>query len=281
MASQVRRLTLEDIGAADSVLQAAYGFSESRRNTLEEMLALEPEGMFVAEDAGEFAGLVTNVDYGTLGYVGMLGVSPAAQGKGVGRALMDHCLKWFSERGVPTVLLDATAPGKPLYEKLGFEAQGEAQLWQYGGGSSKPNTALGVRLLKSEDIPLLSQWDAPIFGGERGEVLGHLARAHPKRSFVTSDEKGELTGFLIARERMLGPWCAASVEVAGRLLNAALALPFESPPIAIIPSENQVGTALLTERGFKLKRSCDHMRLGPSVLQQRHKVYGQTSFALG
>ena len=262
-------------------MQSAYGHTESRRNVLEDMLALEPEGVFVAEDVGDIIGLVANVDYRAFGYVGMLGVLPAAQGKGIGRVLMNHSLKWFSERGVPTVLLDATAPGKPLYEKLGFTAQGEAQLWQYESGSSLPNAAPGVRLLRPEDIPLLAQLDLPLFGGERGRVLGHFARAHPKRGLVALDKKGGLTGFLIARERVFGPWVAASVEAAEGLLETALALPLESPPKVIIPSENQAGIALLKEKGFRLQRTCDHMRLGSSIEQQRHKLYSQTSFALG
>ena len=51
-------------------------------------LAKDPEGCFVAEVDGRFAGHVFSRRWGAVGWTGTLGVLPAYQGLGVGRALL-------------------------------------------------------------------------------------------------------------------------------------------------------------------------------------------------
>jgi len=41
-------------------------------------------------------------------------------GKGIGKALMTHAIEYLDRRGARSIRLDATALGRPLYEKLGF-----------------------------------------------------------------------------------------------------------------------------------------------------------------
>jgi ribosomal protein S18 acetylase RimI-like enzyme len=54
----------------------------------------------------------------------MLAVSPAAQGQGVGEALVRHVIDRFRERGSPAIVLSTLTPTSPahrLYQRLGFE----------------------------------------------------------------------------------------------------------------------------------------------------------------
>jgi GNAT superfamily N-acetyltransferase len=76
----------------------------------------------VAERAGRFLGTVMAWRYGEdFATVGMVIVASDAQGQGVGRKLMEAMLDRLAGR---TVVLNATAAGLPLYEKLGFVETG-------------------------------------------------------------------------------------------------------------------------------------------------------------
>jgi GNAT superfamily N-acetyltransferase len=77
---------------------------------------------FVAQDDGEVIGTALYWKCGTdRGTLGLVIVSPEAQGRGIGRQLMELVLKALGNR---VTFLHATPAGKPLYERLGFEACG-------------------------------------------------------------------------------------------------------------------------------------------------------------
>lgn len=76
----------------------------------------------VAECAGHVVGTVMawrlGQDHAT---IGMVIVSPAMQGRGLGRQLMERMIAQLGER---TIMLNATDEGLPLYRKLGFVETG-------------------------------------------------------------------------------------------------------------------------------------------------------------
>jgi predicted N-acetyltransferase YhbS len=85
-------------------------------------LFLEAGEGIVAERAGRVLGTVMAWRYGEgFAAVGMVIVASDAQGQGVGRKLMEAMLDRLAGR---TVVLNATAAGLPLYEKLGFVETG-------------------------------------------------------------------------------------------------------------------------------------------------------------
>jgi ribosomal protein S18 acetylase RimI-like enzyme len=94
----VRPMTEADadrVRRADRVAFAPYrqthGQDPSLARTREVVLwnlAKDPEGCFVAEVDGRFAGHVFSRRWGAVGWTGALGVLPAYQGLGVGRALL-------------------------------------------------------------------------------------------------------------------------------------------------------------------------------------------------
>jgi ribosomal protein S18 acetylase RimI-like enzyme len=84
---------------------------------------------FVAEGAGGIEGVVcltTKQDYFTresLAYVEVLAVDPAAQGRGVARALMQAAEAWGRERGFARISLNVWVQNeraRGLYEHLGY-----------------------------------------------------------------------------------------------------------------------------------------------------------------
>lgn len=87
----------------------------------------QPDGVFVAEtEAGEVVGYVTTSlnPHSGIGVIPNLAVDPAHQGHGLGRALLEHALAFFRERGMAVAkieTLEQNPIGQHLYPSLGFQ----------------------------------------------------------------------------------------------------------------------------------------------------------------
>ena len=278
----VRELTVGDLEAADGIYRASYRSSESRGVELRRYLGLPSSCWLLALDRGEPVGMVGAVSYGSFGYLGLMGVRPEAQRRGIGRVLMGRILDWADGLGVPTVLLDATEEGAPLYAACGFVEMDRALLFRLGAAAASPGPPARAGTLGREALDSVVPFDAGVFGAERGVVLRALLAEFPGRALVCYDADGAVTGYLVAQARRLGPWVARGPAEAEALLQAALSLTYSSPPTVIVPEANATGRALLSRQGFTLVRSCRHMWRGraPSV-RRRDLIYGQESFAIG
>lgn len=113
------------IGAAhwlspDGVLEAIRGWIDS---------SIADGTVFVAEEDGNVVGFVSvkegrHFTGAPEAYVGELAVAEAAEGRGVGRALMTVVEDWARERDLPRVSLDtgaANTGARGFYAKLGYE----------------------------------------------------------------------------------------------------------------------------------------------------------------
>ena len=116
---------------------------EGDRRALEEWFAasLRPgsgaagsddEAMYIAELDGKPAGcayLVTLIDYFNQkphAHLSVLAVTEAAEGQGVGSALLDRCAEWAKERKSDRLTLSAlvtNARARSLYERRGFAGE--------------------------------------------------------------------------------------------------------------------------------------------------------------
>ena len=114
----LRPMTGPDIGTA-TVLSREQAWPHREEDWA--LLLKAGEGI-VAERAGRVLGTVMAWRYGKdFATVGMVIVSSDVQGQGVGRKLMEAMLDRLAGR---SVVLNATAAGLPLYEKLGFVETG-------------------------------------------------------------------------------------------------------------------------------------------------------------
>jgi hypothetical protein len=152
---------------------------------------------FVAEDASGVIGTALCWKYGAdRASLGMVIVSPARQGHGIGRKLMELVLE---ELGGRITFLHATPAGQPLYEKLGFRAAGTLDQHQ-GAAFQPPLVSLppGERLrpLGSSDTARLVELASQASGLDRSEVLPALLE---NADGIALDRDGELVGFALFR----------------------------------------------------------------------------------
>jgi GNAT superfamily N-acetyltransferase len=286
MSLTIRTMTSNDVAAADAVAVAAYDSPVSRGAELRRYLRLQQDGWFLALDEdGRAVGLGGVVNYGAFAYIGLVGVLPAAQRRGVGQAIMEHILLWLRAKAIAVALLDASPAGEPLYRRLGFVADDQSDVWQREQPLSplSPGRPLraSVTPVQPEDVPELVAFDRPRFGADRGNVLAALLAEFPGCACATRGASGQLTGFLFTQPNKLGPWVAATPAVAEQLLQYALTLPFAAGPTVLVPGANAAAAALLQQTGFVKRRSLQHMRLGGEHPCPRRQTYGLSSFALG
>ncbi|MDE1180881.1 GNAT family N-acetyltransferase [Paraburkholderia sp.] len=195
-------------------IDAAHGLSIAVRwphRAEDWRFALEAGAGFVAELDGVVIGTALFWAFGAdRASLGMVIVSPDYQGHGIGRKLMELLLEQTAGR---ITFLHATPAGKPLYEKLGFEAFGWTQQHQ-GTISPPPLAALpdGERLrpLSAEDLPRVIELASRASGLDRSAVLPALLEV---AQGIGLERDGELIGFSILRRfgrgHVIGPVVAA------------------------------------------------------------------------
>ncbi|HEX9358720.1 MAG TPA: mycothiol synthase [Streptosporangiaceae bacterium] len=99
----------------------------------------DPDGFFLAERDGKLAGFHWTKIHGSppaIGEVYVVGVDPAGQGGGLGRALTMTGLHYLRSRGLPEVMLyvdEDNTPAIRLYESLGFSHQGTDVMFRHPG----------------------------------------------------------------------------------------------------------------------------------------------------
>lgn len=151
--------------------------------------------------------------------IGLVIVDPTLQRSGIGRALMHGTLERIK---VPSVMLNATLPGEPLYRRLGFEGVGSIVQHQ-GTPPAAPSAALRpgerIRPLVRNDLTRVIQLDGAAGGGERAHVIGALFEIGD--GIVLEDAHG-MAGFAFTRRsghgHTIGPVIARDAEGAKALI---------------------------------------------------------------
>ncbi len=283
MITSISPLTENELDATDEVLKMAYNVSQSRKESLRRYLALQAEGAFVAKQQERVVGFCNIMNYGSFAYVGLMSVHPALQKQGIGHILMEHVLAWIDKSGCPTVLLDATPVGIPLYKYYGFVEDDQTLVLRQSHRVSLLGTLpKNVFPPREEDLSALTTFDEPAFGAKRAAALASYWADDPHRTLMTYDVRGNIAGYLIAQPHVIGPWVANTVEDAERLLAYALTLPFQGGLSVFVSARNETALRLLDRYGFSFERASSHMYRGKSVQRQRHTMlYGQASLGLG
>lgn len=176
---------------------------------------------YVAELDGEIVGTAMSWLYGDdAATLGMVIVSPKAQGMGIGRRLMDRVLADLDGR---TVMLNATDEGLPLYRKMSFEPIGPVFQHQ-GAAFAVPVAELipdeRVRPLGSKDMDTLHMLARRATGMDRDRLLDALV---PGAQGVVLTRSNEPVGFALFRRfgrgYVVGPTIAPDTGGAKALIS--------------------------------------------------------------
>ncbi len=277
----IRQLTDDDLGPADAMLRAAFGVEADFARRLARYLAIEPTGWLVdVDDDGAVRGTVGAVIHDALAYVGLMGVWPSLQGRGVGRGLLARLLDQLDDRGVRCAALDATEAGAPLYERLGFVDAGVSHELIAPARPAAATAAEAACALDAGDARALRDLDATCFGVRRDRLWDRLLDERRGHVRVHRDAAGAVDGYLCALPEALGPWGARSPTIARALLRRALDA--GAAPRALVPGDNLAALTLLADAGFARRRTLRHMRRGrlAAPLDWR-ALYGKGSYCLG
>lgn len=234
-------------------------------------------GRVVRGDGGRFLGVGLWWSFGAdAARLGLVIVAPEAQGRGIGRRLVETLLADAAGRSVTLI---ATTAGRPLYDRLGFVEIG-SNCQHQGEYSGHPHADPRVRPATADDRGAILALDADAFGVERHRVIDRLAAAG--RVFVAT-EAGSVTGYAIERESgrgsVVGPVVAASEADAAALFWAAARPGFTRVDR---PSHAMSFGRVLTGSGLPQASESAVMLRGDWVVSRGpHLVYGLASHALG
>ena len=273
---QPRKLTLADIPQS-LALSTLAGWNQAAADW-SLMLELEPQHCWGIEVDGVLAATTTLICYERrLAWIGMVLTHPEFRRRGFARQLVEHALLTAKDLRIPTVKLDATEQGQPLYESLGFRAEQPIERWSI----EKPKSAnwkeeIPIQGTKSLDRSMLDL-DGQVFGANRARALQALAKlsAHFQND----------AAYLLARagreKYYLGPCIAKNADAAQNMIQQAVAkFPNVSWFWDLFP-KNFEAVAIAQHLGFKKQRSLLRMVLGPDFPTRSGQIFAIAGFELG
>lgn len=267
MTFTLRRLLAEDLASADQ-LRADLGWNQTISDW-ERLLALSPEGCFVAAQNARIVGTCTTVTYGNaLAWIGMMMVHPASRGQGVGKALLQRAVDYLRQRTVSCIKLDATPMGKPLYARIGFVPEWTLTRWEHSGSALEVEPAPDfIHAPAENDWPGILALDAQAFGVYRGTLLHSLAAG--SRRVLIHESGGSILGFGMlrrgARAAYLGP-VVARPGIGEQLARCLLSGRDDQPVFWDIPDQNQPASDLARRLGFTFHRPLTRMYLDTDLV---------------
>lgn len=264
---RIRPMTVDDLPFGMKLKEQA-GWNQLEADW-RRLLDLEPAGSFLAERDGTPAGTVTTCRFGAIAWVAMMLVGEAFRSQGIGRALMTAALDDLEGRGIPTVRLDATPMGRPLYESLGFVEESTFArcrgVFPRGPAADRP-----PEVVPGERFESIAALDREVTGTDRGRLLARLAQEYP-RSLRMRGRGRSLDGFLMARPGIrawqIGP-CIADASAGPRLLEDALEAHEGGAAIIDVPTAHPDASAVAESLGFRRERLLTRMVRGEPVQER-------------
>jgi hypothetical protein len=221
------------------------------------------------------AGAACCASFGETGWIGALGVVPRSRRRGIGEALTHAAVAWLRDRGAKTVLLYATDVGRPVYERVGFVAEGRARAWR--GMPSPASRPAGLRTLRAGDRAAVAAIDREATGERRDPVLDAIV---PLRG-LAAERNGGVSGFLLSSPWGAGPAVLAADAASGVDLLAAARGATQGQPIMTLPDANTAGIAALQGWGFTAVNHAERMRLGPGPPWRPEQIFGMYNLFWG
>lgn len=189
---------------------------------------------------------------GDIAWISMVLTRRAFRGRGLGTALLRHCIAEIEKEG-RTAFLDATPAGEPIYRNLGFAPGERFERWQGHGGAQSP------ALLQPVPGFAIEAANAA-FGADRSFLLRDFIRRSPQAcgSMGTAHAFGR-DGRLATQ---IGPLIGDDEDTMVALVDAIIAS-LEGPVFLDVAERCTGLTAHLETAGFNKQRPFLRMKKGP------------------
>lgn len=286
----VRPMTADDAEPASDVLVGG-GWGDRRAFF---RFAIEHPGLspLVAEADGRIAGTGIATVNGSVGWVGMIFVDEALRGRGIGTALTAAVIDRLQAAGCTSLVLLASALGRPIYERLGFVAEMDYRLLVAAGqGGARPSTTWAaeaesdraparLRPFAPADLPAILALDAAATGEDRGHLLSAIA--HPATTVVAVGPSGRVVGFDARAPWGPHPTIAPALVDGVRLVEARRARTSVGAELrTALPEANERGLVTLENLGWRAERGLTRMVRGAPVRWDPQAIWGQFNYAIG
>src|SRR5262249_31104143 len=231
-------------------------------------LSAGPNDCFVMEDGAKVVGTVTTLSYeDRFAWIGMVLVDPGYRKRGIGTKLLQRAIEYLDDAGIPTLKLDATPQGKPLYEKLGFVSEYEIERWTLQQGPAEQRF---VNAARSQAVRLseVSAYDREVFGADRSLLLRSLGQEGPDLALSVSSGT-RLEGYAFGRHGLvadhLGPWVARDRDTAEKIVQNFLQRSSRDTVVVDALVSNTLAGEILRNAGFTIARPLTRMYRGPNT----------------
>ena len=272
----IRLMTPADVEPiAAAMLREHWG---DRRVNLR-FVATHPQARpFVADADGDLVGIGVLCVNGPVGWIGTVWVEPGWRRQGVGLAVTQATLEAADEAGCGTLVLVATAEGRPLYERMGFEVQTFYRILEAPGIEGTADAR--VRPFATGDLPAMEVLDRAATGEDRGHLLRAFASLDTTRVLDGAD--GSVAGFSVR-----APW-GGGATIVPRLEDAVTML--EARRVTAGPGnrvragllqENEAGLERLLVGGWTEAWSAPRLVRGEPLDWDPTAIWGQFNFAIG
>ena len=223
----------------------------------------------VAAAEGALVGVAAGAMFGGTGWVGGVAVVPAHRRIGLGGALTEAIVEFLEGRGLATVLLHATALGRPVYERLGFVPETP---YRTLSGPTLPRGPRGapVRAGQAADLEAVLALDLAATGEDRRRLLTAL---WPTGGLVATTDGRPLGYHLPSPWRTGGATIAADPGTGLALLDAVRAAAGDEVAISV-PTGNTAAVEALEAAGFSEVYRTIRMYRGPRVPWDPAALFG-------
>ena len=218
---------------------------------------------------------------GAVGWLGTIFVARDWRGRGLGRTITQEIIDRLEAAGCRTLVLVATAEGRRLYERMGFDVQTRYRILEAPGIDAGDGGAVQrVRAFAADDLEATLAIDRAGTGEDRRALLSRLATPETARVAVGAD--GSVDGFVIRAPWGGGATVARSQDAALEIVRARrfAAGPAGKVRVGLL-QENGVGVERLHELGFEDSWAAPRMLRGEPMAWRPDWIWGQFNHAVG
>lgn len=211
------------------------------------LLATDPDGCWVAEDAGGVQGFATSMVREDLWILSTFAVRPGHQGSGIGRRLLQRAQEYGA--ACSRALLSASDDPRALrrYHGAGFELLPQMAF----RGTPRPTSAPpGLRAGTDEDLPWMDELDRTLRGAPHGPDHALILGMCGEEGLLVAEDR---SGYAYRTDAALVALAARDDVAARRLLRGVLAPAGEGFELAHVTPANRWAVDIAMEAGLSVR----------------------------